>query len=144
MQPNGHRVGSKNNNNFPGVFRKLYGNHRLNFVNSNEAKVFQDSPDSKIPTLSEAMRGQNVTKLDLLARNEAVSFYVILIFSKTSLHKVEVEARENLYKGASYDNPKLMLCMKFSRTGIPIIFISFQFCYWFIGLVHIYSSGIDF
>ena len=70
----------KNNNNFPGVFRKLYGNHRLNFVNSNEAKVFQDSPDSKIPTLSEAMRGQNVTKLDLLARNEAVSFYVILIF----------------------------------------------------------------
>ena len=81
MQPNGHRVGSKNNNNFPGVFRKLYGNHRLNFVNSNEAKVFQDSPDSKIPTLSEAMRGQNVTKLDLLARNEAVSFYVILIFS---------------------------------------------------------------
>ena len=62
------------------MFRKLYGNHRLNFVNSNEAKVFQDSPDSKIPTLSEAMRGQNVTKLDLLARNEAVSFYVILIF----------------------------------------------------------------
>ena len=74
VQPNGHRVGSKNNNNFPGVFRKLYGNHELNFVNFNEAEVFEDSPDSKIPTLSEAMRGQNVTKLDLLARNEAVRY----------------------------------------------------------------------
>merc|ERR1712079_789886 len=109
-------VGSKNNNNFPGVFKKLY------------TSPVSKSPDSKIPTLSEAMRGQNVTKLDLLARNEAA----------------EVEARENLYKGASDDNPKLMLCIRFSRTGIPIIFISFQFCYWFIGLVHIYSSGIEF
>ena len=43
-------------------------------MNFNEAEGFEDSPDSKIPTLSEAMRGQNVTKLDLLARNEAVRY----------------------------------------------------------------------
>merc|ERR1739845_136134 len=73
------------------MFKKLYM-----FSDSPVSK----SPDSKIPTLSEAMRGQNVTKLDLLARNEAV----------------EVETRENLYKGASYDNPKLMLCIRFSSS----------------------------
>ena len=61
------------------MFKKLYSNPGLNSVQFNEAEVFSDSPVSKsperkIPTLSGAMRGQNVTKLDLLARNEAVRY----------------------------------------------------------------------
>ena len=46
-------------------------------IKVNEAEVFSaspvsKSPDSKIPILSAAKRRQKVTKLDLLARNEAV------------------------------------------------------------------------
>ena len=54
--------------------------------------------------------------------------------------QVEIEARESLYKGTSDRNPKLMLLMIFARKGIPIIFISFKFVYWSVGLIHVYNA----
>ena len=54
--------------------------------------------------------------------------------------QVEIEARESLYQGTSDRNPKLMLLMIFARKGIPIIFISFKFVYWSVGLIHVYNA----
>ena len=56
--------------------------------------------------------------------------------------KVEVEARENLYKAVNTENSKLVRCTRVSRKVIPMIFLGFQFCYWSIGLAHIYTSGV--
>ena len=56
--------------------------------------------------------------------------------------KVEVEARENLYKEANTGSSQLVRCTRFARTGIPILFVGFQLCYWSIGLAHIYASGV--
>ena len=38
------------------------------------------------------------------------------------------------------DSFRLKMCVSFAKTGLPIITICFQICYWSIGLIHIYSS----
>ena len=88
-----------------------------NLVPDNDVKSFR-------PTMTETMDKQNVTRQELVSIDE----------------KVEMDAKENLYKGAAtwQTNSKLRLCTVFARTGIPIIFLSFQFGYWSIGLLHIY------
>ena len=100
------------------------------------------APEEKITTVSEAMQIQNIAKHDLLSRNEAVVCTSILTFIHPSYLQDEVEAREKLYKEASTNNSNLLLCTKIARTGIPMLFIGFQLCFWSIGLVHIYTSGV--
>jgi len=102
---NGVRIRNNKNSWMTGIFNNGY------------------ATDEVIPTVTEAMKGQKVNKMDLLNRNE----------------QLEVEARENLYKGASSQNGRLKLCVYFAKKGIPMISICFQFCYWSIGLIHIYS-----
>ena len=63
-----------------------------------------------------------------------------MILKISQLVQVEIEARESLYQGTSDRNPKLMLLMIFARKGIPIIFISFKFVYWSVGLIHVYNA----
>ena len=91
------------------------------------------------PRVGEILKRKKIDKLDLISRNETVSKKHPRKYKHCNV-QVEIEARESLYQGTGEKNPKLQLLMIFARKGIPIIFISFKFVYWSIGLIHVYNA----
>ena len=95
------------------------------------------------PRVGEVLKRKKIDKLDLISRNETVNLKQMTSI-RTNVNivtsQVEIEARESLYQGTGEKNPKLQLLLIFARKGIPIIFVSFKFVYWSIGLIHVYNA----
>ena len=100
--------------------------------------LFQHGADSyNSPLVSNVLNEGNPR--DLVERDETVSLLLLYNVIKLFNSKIEVEARNKSSNKKAFVFG-LRICSKIGSQGIPFIFLSFNICYWTIGIVHVFYT----